>query len=131
MADTNFDVLIRIREVLTMRRQLWFLIYAAAVVMFGTGVTALLVSPAAAELPPQYTTWQDFAAVVGESSIPYVLGTVDRIERTPGGKYIARAGACFVEITVNRESGVGPDGKIVVGPTRVSKVSVGEKHCNQ
>jgi hypothetical protein len=114
-----------------MRRQLLFSIYAAAVAVFGTGVTLLLVAPAAAELPPQYTTWQDFAAVAGESSIPYVLGTVDHIERTQDGKYVVRAGACFVEITVNRESGVGPDGKIVVGLTRVSKVSVGEKHSSQ
>ena len=114
-----------------MRRKLWFSIYAASVAVFGTGMSAMLVAPAAAELAPQYTTWQDFAAVVGESSIPYVLGTVDRIERTQDGKFIARAGACFVEITVNRESSSGPDGKIVVGPTHVSKVSVGEKRCNQ
>ena len=103
----------------------------SAVVLTLLAVIGLLVAPAAAELPPQYTTWQDFAAVVGESSIPYVLGTVDRIERTQDGKFIARAGAFFVEITVNRESSSGPDGKIVVGPTHVSKVSVGEKRCNQ
>ena len=114
-----------------MRRQLLFSIYAAAVAMFGTGMPLLLVAPAAAELLPQYTTWQDFAAVVGDSSIPYVLGTVDHIERTQDGKYAVRAGARFVEITVNRESGVGLGGKIVAGLTRVSKVSVGEKHCSQ
>jgi hypothetical protein len=114
-----------------MCKQPWFPIYAAAVAMFGTGVTGLLVAPAAAELPPQFTTWQNYAAVVGESSIPYVLGTVDRIERTQVGKIIVRAGACFVEITVNRESSQDPDGKIVVGPTRINKVSVGEKRCNQ
>jgi hypothetical protein len=89
----------------------------------------LLAPPALAELPPQFTTWADFAAVTAQRSIPYVLGTVDAIERTPDGKYIVRAGSCFVEATVVRESGVAPDGKIVVGPTRIVRVSVGEKRC--
>jgi hypothetical protein len=94
-------------------------------------VSSLVIAPAAAELPPPYTTWADFAAVTAQDSIPRVLGVVDRIERRQAGKYIARAGACFVEITVIRESAKGPDGKIIVGPSHIARVEVGEKHCDQ
>lgn len=94
-------------------------------------IGALWLAPARAALPPQFTTWGDFAAVVAEPSIPYVLGTVDRIERTPQGKFIVRGGACFVEVTVIRGTPTGPDGKIVVGPTRVLRVDVGPKRCDK
>ena len=94
-------------------------------------VVSVLGLPAIAALPPQYTVWQDFATVINQDSIPRTLGTVDRVERTPDGKYIARVGACFVEITVHRESGKGPDGKIIVGPSIITGVDVGEKHCDK
>jgi hypothetical protein len=41
-----------------------------------------------------------------------------------------RAGACFVDVTVTRESFTDPDGRPYVGATQVTKVDVGEKHCN-
>ena len=87
--------------------------------------------PAIAELPPQFTTWADFAAVVGQSSIPYALGTVDRIERTPNGKYIVHAGVCFVEVTVTRAPAVSPDGKVMPGPSHIVRVDVGPKQCDK
>lgn len=83
-----------------------------------------LVLPAVAEIAPLYRTWQDFGAVVSQSSIPGLLGDVDRIERTPKGTYIVRAGACSVEITVNRESSIAPSA------SRVGRVDIGAKHCN-
>ena len=92
---------------------------------------ALSLAPARAALPPRFTTWANFAAVVAEPSIPDVLGTVDRIERTPQGKFIVRGGACFVEVTVIRGTPAGPDGKIVVGPSRVLRVNVGQKRCDK
>ena len=113
-----------------MCKQPWFPIYAAAIAMFGTCVTGLLVAPAAAAMAPQYTNWQDFAAVAGESSIPRVLGDVDRIERRQDGTFVVHASACFVEVTVTRESFTGPDGRPYVGGTQVTKVDVGEKRCN-
>ncbi len=70
---------------------------AVAVLLAGT-------VPAAAELPPQYTVWQDFAAVATLAAIPDVLGVVDRIERADAGKYVVRAGSCFVEVQVRREA---------------------------
>lgn len=87
-----------------------------------------LMSPAAAELPPQYTVWADFAAVVGQSSIPQQLGVVDSIERTSDGQYIVRAGACFVTVTVIRKFS---EKKFFVGPSHIARVEVSEKHCKQ
>jgi len=94
-------------------------------------LSVLLAVPAFAELPPQFTVWADFGAITAEKSIPHVLGTVDAIERTPGGKYIARAGNCFVEITVVRVSPAKRNGQIIVGPSRIARVIVGEKHCRR
>jgi hypothetical protein len=95
-------------------------------------VAVLLASMASAraELPPQYTTWQDFAAVAGLPAIPDVLGVVDRIERIDAGKYVVRAGSCFVEVTIVREAPRGPNGEIMVGPTRIADVRAGERRCN-
>ena len=92
--------------------------------MAALAIAALSIARARAELPPQYTRWADFAAVIGQSAIPHLLGTVDRIERTPDGKFIVRAGACFVEVTVIREPPKSPDGKIIVGPSRIARVDV-------
>jgi hypothetical protein len=93
------------------------------------GLGILLATPAAAELPPQYTTWADFAAVTAQDSIPQVLGVVDSIERTPEGKFIARGGDCLVEVTVVRKPAVGPNGKVIVGPSLIDRVDVGKKRC--
>jgi hypothetical protein len=94
------------------------------------GICLRFVLPATAALPPQYTTWADFAAVVDESSIPRILGVVDRIERRQDGTFVVRAGPCFLEVTVIRESFTAPDGRPYVGGTHVTKVNVGEKRCN-
>jgi len=90
----------------------------------------LLIALAAAEIAPLFRTWQDFGAVVGQSTIPGLLGDVDRIERTPQGKYIVRAGACFVEVTVHRESHTGPGGSVAPGGSYIGQVEVGAKRCN-
>jgi hypothetical protein len=87
------------------------------------------VSPALAELPPQFTTWSDFAAVVAQSAIPNTLGVVDRIERTASGTFVVHAGACHVDVTVYRESAKDADGRPLVGPSHITKVVVGEKRC--
>ena len=86
--------------------------------------------PAHAELPPPYTTWQDFAAVASLPAIPQVLGVVDRIERVDAGKFIVRAGSCFVEVTIAREAARGPNGEVIVGPSRITDVRAGERRCN-
>jgi hypothetical protein len=99
--------------------------------MAAFAIAVMSIVPAYAELPPQYVTWADFAAVIGQSAIPYVLGTVDRIERTPEGKYIVRAGACSVEVTVVREPATSRDGKVMPGPSRVARVDVGAKRCDR
>jgi hypothetical protein len=97
---------------------------------FVAGLAALsLASPARAELPPQYTIWQDFAAVTAQASIPVTLGLVERIERLPDGRYQARSGACFVEISITREPAKGKDGRPMPGPSRISKVDVSDKRC--
>jgi len=97
-----------------------------------TGVVGvLLVSSARAELPPQYTTWQDFAAVVAQDSIPREIGVVEAIERTQAGKFIVRSKSCYVEVTVFRESAKDPQGRIIVGPSHVARVEVGTKRCER
>jgi hypothetical protein len=83
-----------------------------------------------AELPPQYSTWEDFGAVIRQSSIPGTLGVVDRIERADRGRYIVRAGACLVEVVVRREGSKGPDGTPRLGGSRVADVEFGERRCN-
>jgi hypothetical protein len=87
--------------------------------------------PAHAELPPQYTIWQDFAAVTAQAAIPTTLGLAERIERMPDGKYQVRAGSCFVEVTVTREPAKGADGRPMPGPSRISKVDVSDKRCDR
>jgi len=96
----------------------------SVLVLTALGFAGLFIAMAAAEIAPLYRTWQDFGAVVSQSTIPGILGDVDRIERTPQGKYIVRAGACFVEVTVNRESSIAP------GASRIGQVDVGAKRCN-
>jgi hypothetical protein len=96
------------------------------------GVTGLLVSPAAAELPPQYTVWADFGAVAGNTSIPQLLGVVDSIERAPDGTYIVRSGTCSVTATVVRASARSfPSGRVMPGPSHIVRVELGPKHCKQ
>ena len=99
------------------------------------GLSALALSiagtiPGRAELPPPYTVWEDFGAIARQAAIPDVLGVVDRIERGDGGKYIVRAGPCFVEAAVKREGAQNPDGRPLVGPSHVAEVTVGERRCN-
>jgi hypothetical protein len=92
-------------------------------------VLLLGASPAVAVLAPQYTTWQDFAAITSQSAIPRQLGVVDRIERTGGGAYIVRAGKCSIEVKVLREGTSGPGGQAIAGPSHVARVEIGDKRC--
>jgi len=88
-----------------------------------------LSGPAFAELPPEYTTWQDFAAVVAQDSIPHEIGVVEAIERTQGGKFIVRSRSCTLEVTVFRESAKDAQGRPLIGPSHVARVEVGQKQC--
>jgi hypothetical protein len=87
--------------------------------------------PARAELPPQFTSWADFAAVTSDTSIPHLLGVVDRIDRVQSGKFIVRSGACSVEVNVIRAAATSPDGKPIAGPSRITRVEISGKRCNQ
>jgi hypothetical protein len=103
---------------------------------FGRSLAVVMVMPwfiwpARAELPPQYTIWQDFAAVTAQAAIPTTLGVVDRIERTPNGKYQVRAGNCFVEVSITREPATGADGRPMPGPSHIVKVDVSDKRCDR
>jgi hypothetical protein len=97
---------------------------ALAVLLLGT-------YPAAAELPPRYTVWADFAAVIGQPVIPELLGAVDRIERADNGNYIVRAGKCSVVVTVFRAGPRDAGGEPIAGPSHIARVAVGAKHCTQ
>jgi hypothetical protein len=99
----------------------------SAVSLAALGV--LLAQPAFAELPPQFTTWADFAAITAQESIPHILGVVDSIERIEEGEYVVHAGDCFVEVNIVRKPAVGPDGQVLIGPSRIVRVDVGKKRC--
>jgi hypothetical protein len=102
---------------------------AAAAAAAATAAMAVLWSAGGhSALPPQYTRWQDFGAIAAQSSIPAILGVVDRIEWA-AGKYVVRAGPCAVDVSVLREIGRGPDGTPIVGPSVIKGVAVGEKRC--
>jgi hypothetical protein len=101
--------------------------YAGAVLL----LTICNSLPAHSELPPQYVLWQDFAAVMAQSAIPTTLGVVDRIERTPNGKYLVHAGNCLVEVSITREPAKGADGRSMPGPSHISKVDVSDKRCDR
>lgn len=86
-------------------------------------------APAWAELPPRYTTWEDFAAVVNQRKIPRLLGVVDRIERIGYGKFRVSGGKCSVEITIVREAAKGSGGQPLAGGSNIVRVDVGPKRC--
>jgi hypothetical protein len=92
-------------------------------------ICLLFAAPAVAELAPRYTTWADYAAVVNQSTIPHLLGVVDRIERIGYGKFLVSGGKCSVEIKIARESAKGPGGQPVAGGSHVARVDVGPKRC--
>jgi hypothetical protein len=105
------------------------LLRAAAAGALVTAIATLWPDGGRAALPPQYTRWQDFGAVTAQSSIPTILGTVDRIEWA-AGKYVVRSGRCAVEVSIKREIGRGRDGAPIVGPSVITGVTVGEKRCD-
>lgn len=92
------------------------------------GIVTALAMPAAAELPPQYTVWRDFAAIAAQKVVPERLGVVDRIERTEEG-YRIFGGNCWIDATVQRAAPTDPQGRPIVGPSRISGVKLGEKTC--
>ena len=104
---------------------------SGAIVMAAVfGSIGVSITPAAAELPPQYTVWADFGAVAAETSIPQLLGVVDGIERAPDGTYIVRSGACSVTATVVRASLHSfLSGRTMPGPSYIERVELGPKHC--
>ena len=91
-------------------RQLWVRFPSACALAALLTICASSI-PGRAELPPQYTTWEDFGAVTRQASVPGVLGVVDRIERAANGAYVVRSGSCFMEATVRREPTRGPNGE--------------------
>lgn len=97
-------------------------------VALALGIAALLTTPAAAELPPQYTVWQGFSAITSQGEIPEKLGVVDRIERTSEG-FRVHGGTCWIDAHVVREAPAGRDGRPMVGPSRIVGVKLGEKTC--
>jgi hypothetical protein len=97
---------------------------ALAILVLGT-------YPVAAELPPRYTVWADFAAVTSQPTIAELLGVVDRIERADNGSYIVRAGKCSVVVTVFRAGSRGAGGVPIPGPSHIARVEVGAKRCTQ
>ncbi len=102
-------------------------IYALVPASLGMGL--LFAAPAVAELAPSYTTWADYAAVINQSTIPQLLGVVDRIERIGYGKFLVSGGKCSVEIKIARESAKGPGGQPLPGGSSVARVDVGPKRC--
>ncbi len=102
----------------------------AIIAVSACAAVAALSSPARAELPPQYVVLSDFAAVAGQSEIASQLGVVDRIERTSSGEYLVTGGKCELTARVMREAPKSPDGKPIVGPSRIVRVDLGPKRCN-
>ncbi len=98
---------------------------AALMACFCIGATGLV----RAELPPQFTVWQDFAAIAAMRDIPERLGVVDRFERIGVGRFNIRGGNCAILATVVREPAKSPDGRPVPGPSRIVRVDLGEKQC--
>jgi len=91
---------------------------------------SLFAMPGRAELAPQYTTWQEFAAIAALQEIPQLIGVVDRIERIEFGRYLVRGGRCRVEISIRREAAKSPDGQPMVGPSHVAGVKIGDMRCD-
>jgi hypothetical protein len=89
----------------------------------------LLAAPANAELPPLYRVWNDFGAVVDQTSIPRTLGVVDAIERRADGRFFVWAGACYVEVLLIRAPATDSHGQPLGGPSQIKQVKVSEKHC--
>jgi hypothetical protein len=105
------------------------MVWNPIVVVAATNAMLLLAAPARAELPPQYTIWQDFAAVTAQEAIPTTLGLVERIERIDAGYRVRGGGGCYVDVSIKREPAMGKDGRPMPGPSRISKVDVSDKRC--
>jgi hypothetical protein len=100
-----------------------------AAVLVGS-VACLVSQPSHAVLAPQYTTWEDFAAIAGLKQIPDLIGVVDRIERLEFGSYLVRGARCRVEVTIRREGAKGRDGQPMPGPSHIVEVRLGDKRCD-
>lgn len=83
-----------------------------------------------AALPPQYDRWHEFAAVLGDSSIPNKLRDLtDRIERVGEGSYRVYGGKCFVPVSLSKRAPTGPKGERRLGGSIISIAEVGELRC--
>lgn len=100
-----------------------------SVAMLAAGVCLNVSTGARAELPPQYTVWQDFAAIVAKQEIAAQLGVVDRIDRIGAGRFSIQSGNCAIIATVAREGAKSPDGRSIPGPSRIVRVDLGSKEC--
>ena len=82
-----------------------------------------------AELPPEYTRWDDLRAITHQDTIPQRLGQpVDRIEALADGTFRVQAGTCFLLLTISRQ---GPmrDGQPRAGLSVFGGLEIGEPRC--
>jgi len=101
-----------------------------AVAALGLTAAAFWAAQGHAALPPQYGRWHEFAAVLGDSSIPNKLRDLtDRIERVGEGSYRVYGGKCFVPVSLSKRAQVGPKGETVIGGSIISVAAVGELRC--
>jgi hypothetical protein len=85
-----------------------------------------------AALPPHYDRWNEFAAIVGDASVPRKLGVqnpAERIERASDGSYRVYGGKCHVTVTLSRQMPTGPQGQLIVGSSRISVADVRGPRC--
>lgn len=93
--------------------------------------TAILGSAsfACAELPPQYTRWNDFGAITSQAEIAHRLGRpVDRIEALEDGTFRVQAGSCSLLVRISRR-GQTRNGEPVAGPSVIDGLEIGEPRC--
>lgn len=97
----------------------------------GLAAAAIWAAQTHAALLPQYDRWNEFGAILGDSSIPHKLGMnlVERIERVGPGRYRVSGGKCHVPVTLRRDSPTSPQGLPMVGGSTVSISEVGNVQC--
>lgn len=96
---------------------------ASGIAVFGTAPFAR------AELPPEYTRWNDLGAITGQVEIAHSLGQpVNRIEALEDGTFRVEAGNCFLIVEISR-SAPTRNGEPVTGPSVISGLEIGEPRC--
>jgi hypothetical protein len=90
------------------------------------------VAQSLAALPPHYSRWHEFGAIVEERTIPSKLGptnAAERIERVGHGRYRVHGGGCYVEVSLDYHAPPTRDGHRVFGSGTVSVAQVSERRC--